>query len=356
MTAPQWAYRMFKLKERLGSYRAGGGSYEQFMRDFASAATPQDRVRLNQIANQPERHDGLLRCGAQLWRTLGYRRGATLLELGPGHGLLSLKAALNGLAVTVIEHPACPFLSFLQHHAQLLASAIDKAGGHFEIILGDVLDEAHRHDILCRLGARSFDHFVAMDVFCAANQTPQEIESTLRRFSWARESTSAYYGIHDANAERSVLDMLLRFKAKDRGTIYVNHTYSLGRAMEDVMKGRFHRISPFRRVPGLAAHAACRALCIDGQKSPAVRHVASLRLSVSTCDIRTGPFRWLYLAAVMDLHSRQVVGWSLQPHMAATLVRDALLMACFRRRPEPGLILHSDRGSQGGFNWSSQHL
>ncbi len=54
----------------------------------------------------------------------------------------------------------------------------------------------------------------------------------------------------------------------------------------------------------------------------------------------------LYLAAVLDLHSRQVVGWSLQPHMNASLVTDALLMACFRRRPAPGMIFHSDRGSQ----------
>lgn len=45
---------------------------------------------------------------------------------------------------------------------------------------------------------------------------------------------------------------------------------------------------------------------------------------------------WLYLAAVLDLHSPQVVGWSLQPHMQTALVRDALLMACFRRRPAPG--------------------
>ena len=55
---------------------------------------------------------------------------------------------------------------------------------------------------------------------------------------------------------------------------------------------------------------------------------------------------WLYLAAVLDLHSRQVVGWSLQPHMHTALVKDALLMACFRRRPAAGLIFHSDRGSQ----------
>ncbi len=51
---------------------------------------------------------------------------------------------------------------------------------------------------------------------------------------------------------------------------------------------------------------------------------------------------WLYLAAVIDLFSRQVVGWSMQPHMQASLVTDALRMAWFRRQPEPGLVFHSD--------------
>ena len=55
---------------------------------------------------------------------------------------------------------------------------------------------------------------------------------------------------------------------------------------------------------------------------------------------------WLSLAAVIDLFSRQVVGWSMQPHMQTSLVTDALRMAWFRRHPEPGLIFHSDRGSQ----------
>jgi transposase InsO family protein len=55
---------------------------------------------------------------------------------------------------------------------------------------------------------------------------------------------------------------------------------------------------------------------------------------------------WLYLAAVIDLFNRQVVGWSMQPHMQTSLVKDALTMAWFRRRLEAGLIFHSDRGSQ----------
>lgn len=55
---------------------------------------------------------------------------------------------------------------------------------------------------------------------------------------------------------------------------------------------------------------------------------------------------WLYLAGVIDLFSRRLVGWSLKEHMRASLVKDAVEMACWRRRPTPGLIFHSDRGSQ----------
>lgn len=55
---------------------------------------------------------------------------------------------------------------------------------------------------------------------------------------------------------------------------------------------------------------------------------------------------WLYLAAVLDLFNRQIVDWSLKPHMRTSLVKDALTMAYHRRRPAPGLIFHSDRGSQ----------
>lgn len=55
---------------------------------------------------------------------------------------------------------------------------------------------------------------------------------------------------------------------------------------------------------------------------------------------------WLYLAAVLDLQSCKVVGWSLQAHMHTELVRDALLMACFRLQPAPGLTFHRDRSSR----------
>ncbi len=55
---------------------------------------------------------------------------------------------------------------------------------------------------------------------------------------------------------------------------------------------------------------------------------------------------WLYLAVIVDLYSRMVVGWSMSERMTSTLVCDALKMALFRRGMPRGVILHSDRGSQ----------
>jgi putative transposase len=55
---------------------------------------------------------------------------------------------------------------------------------------------------------------------------------------------------------------------------------------------------------------------------------------------------WLYLAVVIDLFSRRVVGWSMSSRMKSSLVCDALKMAVWQRRPELGLLVHSDRGSQ----------
>lgn len=55
---------------------------------------------------------------------------------------------------------------------------------------------------------------------------------------------------------------------------------------------------------------------------------------------------WLYLAVVLDLYSRQVVGWSTRSDLRTELVLDALNMAVQSRRPKPGLLFHSDRGIQ----------
>ena len=70
-------------------------------------------------------------------------------------------------------------------------------------------------------------------------------------------------------------------------------------------------------------------------------------------DITYIPTRegWLYLAAVEDLYSRRVVGWSMADHLESRLVVDALELAVQRRLPDEGLLAHSDRGSQ----YASEH-
>ena len=65
---------------------------------------------------------------------------------------------------------------------------------------------------------------------------------------------------------------------------------------------------------------------------------------------------WLYLAVVLDLFNREVVGWSIKPRMTTDIVIDALNVAWFRRRPAVGLIHHSDRGSQYASHAFQQRL
>jgi len=59
---------------------------------------------------------------------------------------------------------------------------------------------------------------------------------------------------------------------------------------------------------------------------------------------------WLYLCIIMDLFSRNIVGWSMDSHMKVDLVKDAFCMAYDKRQPAEGLIFHSDRGSQYASN------
>ena len=63
---------------------------------------------------------------------------------------------------------------------------------------------------------------------------------------------------------------------------------------------------------------------------------------------------WLYLAVVIDLFSRKVIGWSMKPSITRDLVLDALLMAIWRRKPSTRVIVHSDQGSQyTSHDWQS---
>lgn len=64
---------------------------------------------------------------------------------------------------------------------------------------------------------------------------------------------------------------------------------------------------------------------------------------------------WLYLALVLDLYGRKIVGWAMSETMPQELTLCALDVALGWRDPDAGLVHHSDRGSQPRVNWSSQH-
>ena len=117
-----------------------------------------------------------------------------------------------------------------------------------------------------------------------------------------------------------------------------------------------------RRVARLMRAAGLRG-CVRGKKRRTTRRdpraapapdllcrdfVAGRPNRVWLADITYIPTRegFLYLAFILDTHSRKVVGWSMAPHMRTELVVDALEMAVWRRRPVAGLVHHSDRGVQ----------
>lgn len=94
----------------------------------------------------------------------------------------------------------------------------------------------------------------------------------------------------------------------------------------------------------------------DGRAAPAPNHLARrFRVEQNPSpdrawvgDITYVPTRagWLYLAVILDLSSRRVIGWSMRDTLEAQLATDALSMALARRRPGAGLIYHTDRGVQ----------
>ena len=125
-----------------------------------------------------------------------------------------------------------------------------------------------------------------------------------------------------------------------------------------------HRVARLRRINGIIAKRMrrFRAAYAARNSAPAAPNLldqdftadAPNRIWVS--DITFIPTRkgWLYLAVVVDLHSRRVIGWSMSNRINQQLVIDALTMAIRQRNPEPGLIHHSDQGIQySGTNYQT---
>jgi putative transposase len=138
-----------------------------------------------------------------------------------------------------------------------------------------------------------------------------------------------------------------------------DRTYGARRVWHDVLAegldASLHRIERLMRQEGLRARPRRRALPKDvGQRhavSPNILDRAFVALAPNQKWIADFTYiwtaqGWLYVAAVVDLYSRRVVGWSMSSSMAAQLVTDALIMAIWRRGKPDSLLHHSDQGSQ----------
>ena len=127
------------------------------------------------------------------------------------------------------------------------------------------------------------------------------------------------------------------------------------------------RVIRLKQVEGLTARVGKRFKCttMSDPDQPVAANVlvqdfvadaTNQRWVGDTTEFVIGSSGKLYLAAVPDLYSRFMVGWAVSAINDRHLVIKALQMPLKRREPAAGLLHHSDQGSPGEFNWSSQHL
>lgn len=158
-----------------------------------------------------------------------------------------------------------------------------------------------------------------------------------------------------AAENRALLDDIRRVHAASQGRYGSPRVHAALRARGGrTGRGRVERLMRVHGVQGLLARPR-RVRTTDSRHAfPVAPDLLERRFSASRPNqvwladltyIPTGQ-GWLYLAAVMDLHTRRIVGWAMRDHLRAELATAALTMAVQRQHPEPGLIQHSDRGVQ----------
>ena len=175
--------------------------------------------------------------------------------------------------------------------------------------------------------------------------------------AWLKRAPSA----RSKSDEKLGAKVRASFVASDR-------TYGSRRVWHDLLAEGLscglHRVERLMRLEGLRARPRRRSLPKDdGSRSMIADNVLDRQFSAARPNQKwVADFTyiwtaqgWLYVAVVIDLFSRRVVGWSMRDTMTSQLVTDALIMAIWRRGKPNALLHHSDQGSQGGFNRSSQH-
>jgi len=159
-----------------------------------------------------------------------------------------------------------------------------------------------------------------------------------------------------AQVDQEVQDKIQHYFAQGRGTYGTRRIKHL--LAQDGLQVSRRRIGRLLAQAGLRCKTrrTCKAPKTSGQAQTVAPNQLNREFTVQAPDkvyvgdityLPTGE-GWLYLAVVLDLCSRAVVGWSMANHMRAELVTQALSMAIGQRQPAAGLIMHTDRGSQYG--------
>jgi transposase InsO family protein len=174
-------------------------------------------------------------------------------------------------------------------------------------------------------------------------------------------SASGYYDWQQrppserAQANEKLLQAIRRTHKASRQT-YGSPRIQAALAREGIQAGK-HRIARLMRENGIVGKAPKRKRPRTTQRTEGARVAPNLLAQnftasrpnqiwladITYIDTLEG---WLYLAGVLDLYARPIVGWAMDEHLEATLVERALLMALGHRLPDPGLLHHSDQGSQ----------
>ncbi len=168
-------------------------------------------------------------------------------------------------------------------------------------------------------------------------------------YHWTKRITSCRY-----LEDRKLLDIIRYHYNRSRGTYGLPRIYAAIR--KEGLKVNKKRVARIMRANNIRAKTKKRFKVTTRQNSRAKASENMLKGNFSsekenriwTSDItylwtKEG---WLYLAVVMDVYSRKIVGWSLGSSLSKQLVIKALMMAIVHRKPEAGIIFHSDRGSQ----------
>lgn len=176
-----------------------------------------------------------------------------------------------------------------------------------------------------------------------------------------RVSRSGFYQwLHKPLSDRAIEDQrllsLIRASYAASGAVYgaPRVFQDLREAGESCGKHRVAKIMRIHKIKAIRGYKTPRV--IAGRPSIIAPNKLQREFTVAQTDVvwvaditylRTWQ-GWLYLAVVVDLYSRKVVGWSMKPTLARELVLDALIMAMWRRRPQSRVMIHSDQGSQYG--------